>query len=1049
MTKKLLSIIALFSLAVTNAWADANGYCGDPSVNEGKNVTWAYDNGTLTISGTGAMADFAGRDYQPWKDYRSSITSIVIENGVTGIGKSAFASSSGLTSVTFASGSRLESIGNFAIEYCPKLASIEIPASVTSIGVQTFDGCTVLTAVTFASGSQLGSIGKGAFHNCTSLTSIEIPASVTSIGNFAFYGCTGLTSITVASENAYYSSDDGVLFNKDKTTLIYYLEGKAADSYTIPDGVTSIGDNAFRYCSKLASLEIPASVTNIGNYTFFECTGLTSITVASENAYYSSDDGVLFNKDKTTLIRYPAGKTADSYTIPDGVTSIDIHAFSNCYGLTSIAIPSIVTSIGELAFYKCTGLASVVVYAQSCSLGPRAFYECANLSKIYVPGDKVDEYKATENWSTYASKIEANITANGYCGDPSVNEGKNVTWTLTGTSPNYTLTISGTGAMENFANENYQPWKDYRSSITSVVIENGVTSIGEYAFYSCSRLTTITIPSSVTSIGGWAFKYCSNLTSVTVYAPSCGLGTNAFDNCASGLKIYVFSDKVDDYKVATNWSSYESNIVGFDGSCGDPSVNEGKNVTWAYDNGTLTIIGTGAMADYVSGNPGWYSYMDNISSIVIENGVTSIGDYVFQDCSGLTSVTFASGSQLESIGVNAFYSCSKLTSVTIPASVTSIGYGAFMGCSGLTSVTFASGSQLASIGERAFCSCTNNNLTSIEIPASVKSIGGSAFYFCTGLTSVAFASGSQLESIGVQAFTSCSGLTSIEIPASVKSIGESAFSYCTGLTSVAFAYGSQLESIGVHAFTRCSGLTSIEIPASVKSIGKSAFNECFYLESVKLNSNPTIGEDAFRDIKYGATVTMNLKGNEGKTSEYWMTFYNKNYNFTADANTTVYKAAVSGSWVNLTAVDDIPADNAAILKSSNAAITMTLTASATADYSGNELKGTDVDTDASGMTYAYCLSKNSSGEVGFYKFTGNSNYGEIIPANRAYLIINDGGSGARSFYGFDVEEDIKTAIQAVETVGEDGEIYDLSGRRVVGQPRKGIYVKNGKKIVIK
>ena len=108
-----------------------------------------------------------------------------------------------------------------------------------------------------------------------------------------------------------------------------------------------------------------------------------------------------------------------------------------------------------------------------------------------------------------------------------------------------------------------------------------------------------------------------------------------------------------------------------------------------------------------------------------------------------------------------------------------------------------------------------------------------------------------------------------------------------------------------------------------------------------------------------------------------------------------------------------------------------------------------MDTDASGMTYAYCLSKNSSGEVGFYKFTGNSNYGEIIPANRAYLIINDGGSGARSFYGFDVEEDSKTAIQAVETVGEDGEIYDLSGRRVVGQPRKGIYVKNGKKIVIK
>ena len=191
--------------------------------------------------------------------------------------------------------------------------------------------------------------------------------------------------------------------------------------------------------------------------------------------------------------------------------------------------------------------------------------------------------------------------------------------------------------------------------LTSIAIPSSVSSIGNNAFAECYSLTFIAIPSSVKSIGEGAFNSCSNLATVTVYAPSCTLVAGAFSSCRNLTKIYVPRDNVNDY--STNWDSYASKIVGFDGSCGDSNVNDGKNVIWAYDNGTLTISGTGAMADYDSGNPGWYKYRDNITSIVIEDGVTHIGADAFKDCNN-----------------------SSLTSVTVCATACTLGNGAFAGC---------------------------------------------------------------------------------------------------------------------------------------------------------------------------------------------------------------------------------------------------------------------------------------------------------------------------------------------------------------------------------
>ena len=346
-------------------------------------------------------------------------------------------------------GKPVTSIGNGAFWGCTGLTSITIPNSVTSIGGEAFRGCTGLTSITIP--NSVTSIGDYAFYKCTGLTSITIPNSVTSIGDLAFEDCTGLTSINVASDNNYYSSNNGVLFNKKKTALIRYPEGKSQTSYTIPNSVTRIGYGAFRGCTGLTSITIPNSVTSIASWAFDGCTGLTSINVASGNNYYSDNNGVLFNKKKTELIRYPEGKSQTSYTIPDSVTSIGNWAFDGCTGLTSITIPNSVTSIGAHAFDGCTGLTSITIPNSVTSIGYMAFYSCTGLTSIAIP----NSVTSIGNWAFFEC-----------------------------------------------------------TGLTSITIPNSVTSIGDGAFNSCTGLTSITIPDSVTSIGDLAFNGCTGLKDV-------------------------------------------------------------------------------------------------------------------------------------------------------------------------------------------------------------------------------------------------------------------------------------------------------------------------------------------------------------------------------------------------------------------------------------------------------------------------------------------------------------------------------------------------------
>ncbi len=420
---------------------------------------------------------------------------------------------------------------------------------------------------------------------------------------------------------------------------------------------------------------------------------------------------------------------------------------------------------------------------------------------------------------TFSAAAESAVVESGTCGE-------NLTWTLDAAG---TLTVSGTGAMEDFSYSGGTPWHQSRSSIKAVVIESGVTSIGGFAFYGCSSLTSITLPQGLTAIGDRAFQFCSCLTGITIPEGVTTIGGFAFSGCSSLISI---------------------------------TLPQG-----------LTAIGDRA-----------FQFCSCLTSITIPEGVTAIGEDAFYGCSSLTSITIPEG--VTAIGEDAFYGCSSLTSITIPESVTAIGDSAFYGCSSLISITIPEG--VTAIGYRAFSGCSS--LSSITIPEGVTTIGGSAFSGCSSLKDVSitdlaawcsiafgnkeanplykaknlYLNGQKLVSVAVpggvtevKAYTFCGfkDLIQVTLPEGVTAIGYSAFSDCSSLTSITIPEG--VTTIGGSAFSGCSSLTGITIPKSVTAIGEEAFHGCTGLSSITIPEGvTTIGEYAFYRCSSLSSITL-------------------------------------------------------------------------------------------------------------------------------------------------------------------------------------------------
>lgn len=475
-----------------------------------------------------------------------------------------------------------------------EISKVFIEPGVTSVGKGAFRGSSTrntLTSVTIPDG--VTRIGDKAFYDDAQLTEIELPESVTEIGGETFSGCRSLAKVEIPESVT--KIGDGAFEKCHSLT-----------SVTIPDSVTRIGDRAFYYDTQLTEIELPETIIEIGNKGFAECESLTKID------------------------------------IPESVTMIGDSAFEKCYGLSEIELPNGLNSIGEKTFYQCN-IRNIVIPANVKSIGSKAFaeiwgktirftgdaptfaedaFEDTSFSAYYPSGNATWTDSVKQNYGGTITWIEDNTpVATGACGD-------NLTWEL---DVNGTLTISGTGEMDNWFSHYETPWRGYVEDIKCVIIQDGVTSIGKSAFNWCENLVTISIPDSVTSIGMDAFEACLSLTEVSIPEGVTEIQQATFNDCSALTSVTL------------------------------PS--------------TLTSIKGSAFAD-----------CEKLKNLALPENIMAIEYDAFWRCTSLTELTLSE--KVSNLGVEAFEGCTGLKKVTILSKDISIGTHAFGSCTNLTAVYF-------------------------------------------------------------------------------------------------------------------------------------------------------------------------------------------------------------------------------------------------------------------------------------------------------------------------------------------------------------------------
>ena len=685
-------------------------------------------------------------------------------------------------------------------------------------------------------GNAVTKIGTRAFQYCDDVTSIFIPAGIKSIGELAFLNCGSLESISVSAENNAYCSADGVLYTKDKTQLILCPAQKTEVS--IEQGVQLIMNCSFYGCKNITDITIPDGVQEIYREAF-AYSGLTTlhvpdnVYVAYTGAFYGTpweenlpDGPVYVGK---CLYKYN-GELPASYEVKDGTVAITGYCFddkenyfSGQSNLKEVKLPQTLRYIGEYAF-KGSAITKIELPDSLEWVEEGAFCGKRDSMTLFDPqsvleevtfGDKIEfvGYDAfNSKWfeNQPDGMVYIGQTAYKYKGSlpesVSIKDGTKYIGTYA-----FSLTEKGIG----------DDWK-----LKSVTIPEGVETIKYGAFANNSNLKSVCLPKSIQTIEDQAFGYTyvslvsgnyEKIPDFTIYGYA---GTAAEDYAKKNEFAFVALGNTPEPTDPTE-------PVPRNGTTGD--------CTWTLDDdGTLTVSGSGIMGNYFYRETPWG---DRVTSVVIEDGVTSVGSYAFYDCKKLTSVTIPDS--VTNIGNNAFEYCTGLKSVTIPDSVTYIGEQAFSDCTGLTSVTIPDG--VTSIAFQTFCNCSE--LTSVTIPESVTSIGYEAFTGCWELTgvyirdlaawcSISFGDSSANPLYNAnKLYLNNELVTDLVIPDSVTSIGDCAFPGCTGLTSVTIP--DSVTSIGNNAFNDCTGLTSVTIPDSVTNIGEKAFGYYFDIDNYK------------------------------------------------------------------------------------------------------------------------------------------------------------------------------------------------------------------------
>jgi hypothetical protein len=779
----------------------------------------------IDLSGTTvkAYSGTEGTDLGFWDYPSNAVPDYAFSKGLTG--------NESLRSIKLPS--KVTSVGYGAFYNCSALSSIQMPSTITTFRMVAFSNCTSLSAIDLP--SSLKYIDEGAFYGCSALTSITIPESVTTIKRIAFSGCTKLASINLPSSVTYvddytfhgiinvdegnpvYSSIDGVMFDKLKTTLIHYPSTRTGD-YTIPSSVITIGDNAFINCAGITSITIPSAVTSIGNSAFYGCSSLKTLT------------------------------------LPESVKLIWSSAFAGCLSLASVIIPASVTTIWSGAFYNCTNL--IAIYNQSpvpqdINVNPDVFGEVdKSVCKLYIPFGTSTLYASATKWQDFTNIVEMaefklstksiNISATG--GAVQVDLTTSLTWSATTDKSWLTLNPdTGTGSQTLTLSIDGNPYIFSRTATVTVTVP-GIPS-------KTILITQEMSPEKVTiSAGGLS----DSLTAEELKIAKKLVLTGTID-------ARDFKTMRDDMPLLTELDLSGVSIAEYSGTLGTYGTNDVR-----YPADFLPVC--------AFLNPYTSRGKTTLTAVVLPSSVLVIQNYAFYGCTGLTSLNIPQS--VMAIGHYAFFGCMSLTSADIPASVELIGNYAFVSCNGMINV--ASGNQYySSIGGVLY---NKQQTTLIQCPTSKTGV----FY----------------------------------IPFKVTSIGEYAF-YNSALSVISYT-SSSLTSIGDYACAYSYGLSAFSIPPSVNSIGKYAFYNCTKLQRISCGNETPVNLNSSENVFEGVNKSLcklYIPGGSYElyiTADQWKDFLNiveqkgltlsaTSISFTADGGSVVANIRTGAEW---TAVSD-------------------------------------------------------------------------------------------------------------------------------------------------
>lgn len=690
-----------------------------------------------------------------------------------------------------------------------KLESIKLPKNITILEDEVFNGVTTLKELIIPADSKLTTIGNLVFFGCQ-IKTINIPKSVTSIGSTAFAGNDALTSLS---------------FEND---II----------------ITEFGSYAWKDCNSLTTVTIPLSITSFDASIFLGCGSLSEINVPTENKFYKSSQGIVYNIDGTKLVACPAGvKQAE---IENTITIIGSNAFYKCSQLKTLTfLPgSSLEYIEEGTFYLCTSLTRVDLPTSLRTVQRNAFAGCTSLSIITLPDNSLCDLNAD---SIFEDCVSLQIFTFG----------KFSALTVLGSS-----TFKGCAQLQN------------------ITIPANCTTIGANCFEGCVSLNLVAYEpgSHLNNIGDDAFLQCISLVDYHVPDAFDVISSNVFGNAPSIINVYVSANKQIQYISSDAFSSFPiQNIYFGPGTTVDAiqdSAFENKPLKSFIMNSPMTI-GLKAFKSCI-----------NLTKVSI-NGVTKIGNYAFSGCSILESITIpASCTDIET---NCFEYCSKLSNVKIetnsalqvirnyafhgcdfssfslPQTVETFGVGVFQSCAKLTTFNFLEEPMISSITQNLFKGCSS--LISITIPSSVTGIGNSAFEGCSSLTSIEYKRQSKITSIGANSFSGCTKLTTFPVPDSLTTISSSTFGNAPSITKVIIDNNAVISSIQSNTFTtidlrlfvvgESTKISSIESSAFANtkienftvscpiSIKDSAFKGCSLLSSVSFGEIQSLGSSAF------------------------------------------------------------------------------------------------------------------------------------------------------------------------------------------------------------